>query len=241
MPRDRIFPGYDVVDNEHFQRGAAQAQANAPALRARLGLPENYFLASSRFIEKKNLPRLLSAFAAYKESAPAGSWPLVLLGDGPLRAQLEDQIRQLNLTRHVTLPGFKQYQDLPVYYGLARAFIHASTSEQWGLVVNEAMAAGLPVLVSAQCGCAADLVVDGRNGFVFNPCNVDEMAAMLKRVTTDECDLRAMGAASREIIANWSPAKFANGMRQAVECAMSNNRSQPGMWKRFFVQLLTRV
>ena len=80
------------------------------------------------------------------------------------------------------MPGFKQYHDLPAYYGLAGAFVHTSTVEQWGLVVNEAMAAGLPVLVSRNCGCAADLVQDGVNGFAFDPLDGDRMAALLTKV-----------------------------------------------------------
>jgi glycosyltransferase involved in cell wall biosynthesis len=209
-------------------------------LRAKLGLPENYFLASSRFVEKKNLPQLLIAFAAYKQSVQVNTWPLVLLGDGPLRAQLEDQIRQLNLTHYVILPGFKQYQELPAYYGLARAFVHASTSEQWGLVVNEAMASGLPVLVSARCGCALDLVVNGRNGFTFDPGNVEEISQLMLRISGGGCDLVSMGMASREIIADWSPEKFAAGLTRAVDAALSQPRHEASLVQRSTVELLTR-
>src|SRR5207244_4064698 len=102
----------------------------------------------------KNLPRLLEAFAGYRRLAGDAAWELVLLGDGPLRPELVALLKDLELDGHVLLPGFKQYDELPAYYGLAGAFIHASTTEQWGLVVNEAMASGLPVLVSDRCGCA---------------------------------------------------------------------------------------
>jgi 1,2-diacylglycerol 3-alpha-glucosyltransferase len=59
--------------------------------------------------------------------------------------------------------------------GLASAFIQASTTEQWGLVVNEAMASGLPVLVSERCGCAPDLVKNGVNGYTFDPYDIKEI------------------------------------------------------------------
>ena len=62
------------------------------------------------------------------------------------------------------------------------AFVHASASEQWGLVVNEAMAAGLPVIVSERCGCAPDLVREGVNGLTFDPCDVAELAGLMERV-----------------------------------------------------------
>ena len=90
--------------------------------------------------------------------------------------------RAADLAGAVILPGFRQYDELPAFYGLARAFVHASTTEQWGLVVNEAMAAGLPVLVSDRCGCAQDLVRNGVNGFTFDPCDVEELAGLMHRV-----------------------------------------------------------
>ena len=96
--------------------------------------------------------------------------------------------RRADLAGAVVLPGFQQYDELPAFYGLASAFVHASTTEQWGLVVNEAMAAGLPVIVSERCGCAPDLVEDGVNGFTFDPQDVEELAGLMRRVAamTDE-------------------------------------------------------
>jgi 1,2-diacylglycerol 3-alpha-glucosyltransferase len=96
----------------------------------------------------------------------------VLLGDGPLKETLFHQVARMGLTDRVRFPGFKQYDELPIFYGLASAFIHASSSEQWGLVVNEAMASRLPVLVSERCGCAPDLVQNGVNGFTFDPFDI---------------------------------------------------------------------
>ena len=72
----------------------------------------------------------------------------MILGDGPLHGELLRQRAQLQLESDVIFPGFVQYDQLPLYYGLAGAFVHASTVEQWGLVVNEALASALPVLVS---------------------------------------------------------------------------------------------
>ena len=154
MPEEAIFQGYDAVDNVYFAEQAARVRDMAEVERARLDLPVRFFLAASRFVAKKNLFRLLDAYAAYRQRAGAGAWHLVLLGDGALRAQIESRIVRLDLIGRVMLPGFKQYEELPAWYGLARAFVHASTTEQWGLVVNEAMASGLPVLVSERCGCA---------------------------------------------------------------------------------------
>ena len=74
MPNERVFPGYDVVDNDHFARGAADAGSDAPRVRSALRLPQHYFLVSARFVEKKNLPRLLEAFAKYRELAGKRAW-----------------------------------------------------------------------------------------------------------------------------------------------------------------------
>ena len=104
---------------------------------------------------------------------------------------------------------------------MASAFVHASTTEQWGLVVNEAMAAGLPVLVSNRCGCAPDLVRDGVNGFTFDPYDVDRLADLMLKVSSDQCDREAMGQASRAIIKDWGPERFADGLMQAVAVARS--------------------
>ena len=262
MNAERITLGYDAVDNAHFSDRAEAvcgeaASLERSSLRAKHGLPLNYFLASARFIEKKNLRRLLAAFARYRQlasqtpvcpseslsadasvtkAAPPSVWDLVLLGDGPLRPELESQISDLGLHGSVHLPGFKQYPDLPLYYGLARVFIHASTTEEWGLVVNEAMASGLPVLVSRRCGCAADLVQEGRNGFTFDPGDVDQLAQLMQRMAkTQPQHLSDMGAASRDIIAHWGPERFAEGLRLAVEAGLAAPRPRFGMGSRLLL------
>jgi 1,2-diacylglycerol 3-alpha-glucosyltransferase len=199
MPRERIFLGYDVVDNDHFREGAETARDGGSALRTSLGLPERYFLASKRFIPKKNLLRVIEAFARYRAGAGAKAWDLVVMGNGPLEQEIQGATRALHLTDHVHLPGFKQYQETPSYYGLASAFIHASTTEQWGLVVNEAMAAGLPVVVSKRCGCAVDLVHHGVNGFVVDPEDVSDIAGAMASIA-GHSDLASLGAASQRTI-----------------------------------------
>src|SRR5207249_1610964 len=114
----------------------------------------------------------------------------VLLGDGPERAALEAKRSELGLDNAILMPGFKQYDQLPTYYGLADSFIHISSNEPWGLVVNEAMAAGLPVIVSKACGCAFNLVEDGGNGYLVTHDNRDEIADRLTRMD-DDTSLRA--------------------------------------------------
>ncbi|HEV3271721.1 MAG TPA: glycosyltransferase [Candidatus Methylacidiphilales bacterium] len=220
MPAERIFMGYDAVDNRFFSEKAKEIGACGGEARRKHGLPEDYFLASARFVEKKNLPRLLEAYALYRGSCET-PWPLALLGDGLLRGALESQLGALGLRDHVMMPGFKQVSDLPAYYALAGAFIHPSTVEPWGLVVNEAMASGLPVLVSNRCGCVPELVSEGVNGFTFDPLNVKELAQKMAQVSAPGFPRTVFGAKSSEIVAEWGCERFARGLSEAIEVALA--------------------
>jgi 1,2-diacylglycerol 3-alpha-glucosyltransferase len=245
MPRDRIFTGYDTVDNPYFQRRAFEIRSShlrrghggqaAFEIREKYGLPENYFLASARFIEKKNLASLIRAYAKYRErsqlSGGDAPWQLVLLGDGPLRETLNTQLSALNLHGHVHLPGFKQYDELPVYYALANAFVHASTTEQWGLVVNEAVASGLPVIVSNRCGCVPELV--NGNGFTFDPFDEQELVErLLKMASLSDDERTRLSDASYRISEDFAPERFGEGLEQAVMVAMKLSKKNFGVMHR---------
>jgi 1,2-diacylglycerol 3-alpha-glucosyltransferase len=221
LPAERVFVGYDVVDNGHFALGAEAARQHEAALRRTLGLPRPFFLNVSRFIAKKNLCRLVEAYRRYRQMVGREPWDLVLCGSGPLEAKLKAAAADLP---GVHFPGFQQAEELPVYYGLAQVFIIPSSHyEQWGLVVNEAMASGLPVLVSKACGCAPDLVQEGVNGFTFDPYDVEGLARLMVKMSSGEVDLQAMGEASRKIIAHWTPEVFAANLFRAIEAARSKS------------------
>ena len=233
MPRERIFTGYNVVDNEYFRHKAEEVRSQRSEVRPKCALPENYFLASARFIEKKNLSALIQAYAEYRRrsSAPNVPWDLVVLGDGPLKADLCHLISDLRLNEHVHLPGFRQYDELSVYYALANAFVHASTSEQWGLVVNEAIASGLPVIVSNRCGCAAELV--NGNGLTFDPAKEDELATrLLEMASLSDEERKHLGDNSYRIAANFAPERFGEGLERAAGVAMGVPQKRFGVMDR---------
>jgi glycosyltransferase involved in cell wall biosynthesis len=248
MPRDQIFQGYDVVDNEYFSAKAREIRIQKSEIRNKLGLPEKYFLASARFVEKKNLLRLIQAYAQYRllagknknENHRLEAWSLVLLGDGPLKPEILRLISELHLENHVFLPGFKQYEELPAYFALAEVFIHASTTEQWGLVVNEAMASGLPVLVSNRCGCAADLVSDGVNGFTFDPFDVGKIAELMAKISAVNFPLSKFGLESQRIISSWGPERFAAGLQAAAKFAVEHPPKRAGWLDRLLLNILLR-
>ena len=241
MERSRIMTAYDVVDNAHFAAGADAARAARDEVRRRLALPDHFFLACNRFVAKKNLAGLLQAYARYRQAQGAMARHLVLLGDGPLRESLTTLARNLSLSEFVHMPGFIGYMELPAYYGLADAFIHASTVEQWGLVVNEAMASGLPVLVSRTCGCAPDLVEEGRNGFTFDPANPGQLASLMTRIMLPESDSPGMGRASSAIIARWSPSEFARNLESAVAIARRMPARPWSMADRIVIAMMMRL
>jgi len=204
-------------------------------------LPESYFLASARFIEKKNLPKLIQAYAEYRQRSEITSqtseisrnevWDLVLLGNGPLKSDLCRLIPDLCLNGHVHLPGFKAYDELPVYYALANAFVHASTTEQWGLVVNEAVASGLPVIVSNRCGCAPELV--NGNGFTFDPTNEGELTArLLEMASLSDQERKHLGDNSYRIAANFAPERFGESLERAASVAMGAPQKRLGVMDR---------
>lgn len=217
FPSEAMFLGYDVVDNAYFRHEALHAREHPELHRHLPGLDSEVplFLASARFVPRKNLEGLVRAYAAYR-AGEAAPWRLVILGDGPGRASLEEILKEPGLDG-VTLAGFRQLEELPAYYGLASAFIHPALADQWGLVVNEAMAAGLPVIVSSRAGCAADLVENGRNGFTFDPADPEELASLMRRCSSGTVDLGALGKRAQEAIARWSPARFAEALARCLE------------------------
>lgn len=248
IPREHLSVGYDAVDNQYFADNVCEVRSARRQPPGDLP-PSPFFLACCRFGQKKNVPRLIEAYARYRElwaesrgpgSSPGAAWPLVIVGDGELRPEIEATIARCGVGQSVHLAGAKSYADIPAYYAMAGAFIHASTTEQWGLVVNEAMASGLPVLVSNRCGCAADLVKDGVNGFAFDPYDVDQLARLMLKITAPNFPVAAFGVASQRIIADWSPECFAAGLKTAVECALKAGPVNPTLLQRALLAVLLR-
>lgn len=209
FPASAIFQPWDVVDNAFFAQAATVP--NAPS-------PSPHFLCISRFIAKKNHQGLLEAYALYQ--AQGGQWGLKLVGNGPLEAHIRQQIQTLPQPQQVQLHPFQQLEAIAQGYAQAQAFILASTSDQWGLVVNEAMAAGLPVLVSSACGCAIDLVKSGVSGWVFDPADPQALAALLHQVEQQSpAERSALITAARQQLDHFSPETFAQGLVKAINYA----------------------
>jgi len=213
MNRDRIFFGYDVVDNEFFSSAADVARKNEEVTRAaHKRIPaEPYFLTANRFIPRKNLLRLLHSYSQYRGLVEM-PWALVLAGAGEQEEEIVAAVERLGLEDHVYLPGFVPSIQMPAYYAYAGAFVHPALTEQWGLVVNEACACSLPVLISKSVG-AAELVSGGENGYVFDPLSDDEITAAMTQVTDlSEPERLQMGKNSWRKVQQFSPQAFGQGL-----------------------------
>lgn len=237
----RQFMPWDVVDNAYFSRGAAAARQDAVGARRKLRLPTSYFLCVARFVPKKNLETLILAFAQFHQlPAARAGFSLVLSGSGPLEPALRRLVAENGLDDHVTFVGFLQYPDLPACYALSSALVLPSLSDQWGLVVNEAMACGVPVVVSSACGCAPDLVRNGETGWTFAPRDVQELAGRLATVAELSPDARVtLGEHARRRVEVYSPGAFASAAEEAVQGARRHAR-RPSVLSHLILRGLTR-
>lgn len=218
MPGNRIFPGYDAVDNDFFREHSSLSKTQASENRIRYRLPEKYFISCSRFVRKKNLERLLTAYAIYRRMVlPDVPWSLVLVGEGPEEHKLKAKASRERIDA-VVFAGSHDPKSLAAHYGLASCFILASTTEQWGLVINEAMACGLPVLATKVAGAASELIEEGVNGYSFDPYNTKQIAELMARMhRMDTESLAKMGSASQNKINFYSPEYFAENLLKALD------------------------
>jgi glycosyltransferase involved in cell wall biosynthesis len=238
IPANRITLGYDVVDNAHFVTGADAARADEVASRAKQGLPARYLLASARFVPKNNLAALIAAFGAARRDRTDAP-DLVSLGDGPLRTSLEAVAGP-----GVHLPGFVAYDRLPAVYGLADGFVHASLSDQWGLVISEAAASGLPLALSRAAGATAELLIEGENGVVFEPHDTADIVRALGVLMDLPLDSRrAFGVASRRQAAGWGLQRYVDGFLTAAHmarCAAGGAARNVALVDRALMRILSR-
>jgi glycosyltransferase involved in cell wall biosynthesis len=226
MPESLISFGYNAVDNSYYQHQAELWRKSTSRPRS---IPDKpFFLSVCRFAPEKNLGRLVKAFISYRDRvSESESWDLVLCGDGPEFPGLCNFIGRTAYSKALHLPGFLQSHELTSWYAQASAFVLPSLSEPWGLVVNEAASAGLPVLVSNRAGCAETLVPapEGTTGAQFDPFDVEELTSKLAWMSSlSDHERYEMGQRAIQIVNHWGPERFADGLLDAVSAAMSQSR-----------------
>ena len=191
--RRAVLPGYDGV-------GLKRVRAQGGGQLAPDGRPfeQRDFVFVGRFVDKKNLPHLVESFARYVAIAGAHARRLVLVGSGPEERGLRAMVATLGLADCVEFPGFLPAHAVSRRLADALALVLPSVEEQWGLVVNEALAFGLPVIVSHQVGSRDALVRDGVNGHVVASDAVEQLAQAMADIAGDRGKWEAMVAASHQ-------------------------------------------
>lgn len=215
VPDEKLFFSPYAVNNERYFKEHAIRADEKMALRRKYGIPENtiVFLFVGKFIEKKRPRQLLQAFEHLNEPNAA----LVLVGDGEIKAEMIKYVEDKKIA-HVIFAGFKNQLELPDFYLLADAFVLPSgVGETWGLVVNEAMCFGLPVIISDMVGCGSDLVFEGENGFKFPVDDVSALTESLRKILINSSRLKLMGAKSQSIVSQYSHEKDVEAIGRALE------------------------
>jgi glycosyltransferase involved in cell wall biosynthesis len=194
-------PGCEVVNIPYYTdlKPFFDQRRTGPAESIRI-------LYCGQLIERKGLFTLLEAF-----SAVAGNFSeskLVLVGDGPLRASLADKVPP-ELQSRVIFAGFQAVERLPRFFSEADIFVLPSLHDGWGVVVNQALGAGLPIICSSAVGAAADLVTPGWNGFVVPPADVSALAEAIRNLAANRSRRISFGENSRAVAAEWVPSRGA--------------------------------
>lgn len=215
VPERKIFWAPYCVDNDFFARRAEAATEAGAAVRHSLGIGEHetVFLFVAKFIERKRPADLIRACALLGENAGVHA---ILVGDGPLHGDCAALKERVGL-RNVHLVGFKNQTELGTFHRAANALVLPSQYETWGLVVNEAMASGLPCIVSDRCGCAADAIAEGETGFTYSVGNVQSLATAMRRIADDPEALPRMSKAARAMADRFSVGATVSALHSALK------------------------
>lgn len=210
--------GFDVVDNEFFERCAERYRRKLPLIRHLGILPYRYVLSTSRLVQRKRVDRVIEAYVR-SELAGMGV-KLVIAGDGPLRASLLELIRRSGVEADVVICGSVPNVRMPLLYAGAEAFLLLSEYDQWGLSVNEALAAGVPAIVSSRCGVAGEIVLHETTGFVVDGEDVDQVARFLRTLVTDERAAEVMKNETKTIMRKWGLDRYSSELQRVARTAL---------------------
>jgi glycosyltransferase involved in cell wall biosynthesis len=216
---DKIFIAPNIVDNDAFTNYYNTFSPNREEIKHRLGIKgRSTILYMGRLIESKGINYLLIAYKMLKERLE--NINLVIVGDGPLREQLMDSCERDEIDG-VIFPGWVQtIEQRSIYYSIADVFILPTLNDVWGLVLNEAMLFGLPVISTTAAGGSKDLIYPGENGYIIEPANIDQIYINIKKILINENLAKLMGRRSLEIInSSFTKDKMANGFIEAIKYA----------------------
>ncbi|MBI5305974.1 glycosyltransferase family 4 protein [Candidatus Wolfebacteria bacterium] len=228
VPEEKLFFTPYAVDNTRFINEAKNLKSHPPHpptggggsnLKNSIGIDSNsiVILFVGKLIEKKRSMDLLKAYHKCITHNSKFIIHLLFVGDGALRSELEKYIKENNL-KNIHFAGFKNQTELPQYYAMADIFVLPSgEGETWGLVVNEAMCFGLPVIVSDVVGCGKDLVKNEENGYIFPLGNIQKLSEYLTDLIKNSKKRESFGKKSFEIIQNYSHEKDIEGILKILK------------------------
>jgi glycosyltransferase involved in cell wall biosynthesis len=216
VPEHKIFLVPYAVDNDRFTTAAKLGIDEKMAVRRRYSVPpgQPLVLYAAKFTRVKRPNDVLAAAHLLRKES-VRPFTVVMAGSG----ELENELRRYcdeHILDNVIFPGFINQSELPLLYAASDIFVLPSEYEPWGLAVNEAMCASLPVVVSREVGCVDDLVQEGVNGATPAAGDIDGLARVLRRLIEDEAERRRQGQASLTRITQWSYQQCLAGLRSAL-------------------------
>ena len=218
-----------MMHNEWFEREAARWRIRREQDQGRvLGLAKftKVALAILRFEDRENPMEFLRAAEILK--SPDHAIGFVLVGDGTRRSEIEAFVKQKALN-NVILTGYLPISLLPKYYAVSDVFVHPAQQECWGLSVNEAMACGIPVIVSAGVGCIFDLIPSDRYGLVYPLGNLQKLVDALRSVLEGQIKIDELVCAAKERLNNFSYANALKTFEKAIQYAVPKGVLDGGM------------
>lgn len=198
-PSEKISLGNMAADTSFFSKKSSEiTQCDIDSFRKRMNLKGTVYCFSGRLVQLKGIKELV---VAWKNFSINKNVTLFIIGDGPLKEELESYINDNNLS-NIIFAGFVNYVNLPIYYKASDIFIIPTLQDNWSLVVPEAMACGLPIMSSIYNGCYPELVTK-ENGWIFDPLDKANMESTLSNSYKNIN--KEMGIKSKEIVLNFTP------------------------------------
>ena len=213
IPDEKMFFSPLTVDNDFFAQECSRHKIEREKLKSDLrlnGIPVILFVG--KLVDRKRPQDLLTAYRTVEKEAG-----LVFVGEGPLRPELEREVRNSGFSR-VVFVGFKNQTELPAYYAMADLFVLPSDAggEVSPLAIQEAMCSGLPLLISEAIPSSVDMVHPGVNGYLFPPRDTARLGQLLHLLVADESGRKTAGVRSQEIIGRWSVPQAVEGIVAAM-------------------------
>jgi glycosyltransferase involved in cell wall biosynthesis len=217
---EKVFIAYNTVDTDFFMQRCSQLKAPKSELKDKIGIKnKKVVLYVGQLIERKNVKTLIEAYSKLKDKLDVA---LLIVGDGIQKNELKNLCIEDNIN-DVFFVGFKQREELPQYYAMSDLFVLPSLQEVWGLVLNEAMASGLPVITTNKVGASVDLIKDGENGYVVESGNTEQLYEVTKKILSDPELEERMGEKSKRIIEKrFTYENMVDGLRSALNLVHKN-------------------